>query len=55
MKELSNGEHPQYLKVGVRSKGCSGNSYMMEFTDTKGEFDEIVNQQGKKKKKKKKN
>ncbi|KAG2205216.1 hypothetical protein INT46_007804 [Mucor plumbeus] len=46
LKELSNGEHPQYLKVGVRSKGCSGNSYMMEFTDTKGEFDEIVNQQG---------
>ncbi|KAG1108937.1 hypothetical protein G6F42_015814 [Rhizopus arrhizus] len=46
LKELSGGDHPQFLRVGVKSKGCSGHSYMMEFTETKGKFDEIVDQQG---------
>ncbi|OAD03653.1 hypothetical protein MUCCIDRAFT_143127 [Mucor lusitanicus CBS 277.49] len=46
LKELSSGDHPQFLRVGVKSKGCSGHSYMMEFTDTRGQFDEIVDQQG---------
>ncbi|KAI8639318.1 hypothetical protein BD408DRAFT_392533 [Parasitella parasitica] len=46
LKELSSGDHPQFLRVGVKSKGCSGNSYMMEFAETKGKFDEIVNQEG---------
>lgn len=46
LKELSSGDHPQFLRVGVKSKGCSGNSYMMEFTETRGKFDEIVDQQG---------
>ncbi|KAL9545379.1 hypothetical protein MBANPS3_007171 [Mucor bainieri] len=36
LKELSSGDHPQFLRVGVKSKGCSGNSYMMEFTETRG-------------------
>jgi Fe-S cluster assembly iron-binding protein IscA len=33
--------------VGVKQKGCSGNSYNLEFTDKKGKFDEIVQQDGK--------
>ncbi|CAO3620944.1 unnamed protein product [Cunninghamella blakesleeana] len=50
LKLLSNNEKdPQYLRVGVRTKGCSGNSYILEFTKTKGKFDEVVNQDGKKK------
>lgn len=35
------------LRVGVKQKGCSGNSYNLEFTDKKGKFDEIVQQDGK--------
>ncbi|KAF7732535.1 Iron-sulfur assembly protein 1 [Apophysomyces ossiformis] len=46
LKHLTSGPTPQYLRVGVKQKGCSGNSYMLEFTDTKGRFDEVVNQDG---------
>jgi iron-sulfur cluster assembly protein len=47
---LTEGPKPQYLRVGVKQKGCSGNSYDLQFTDSKGKFDEIVNQDGKKEK-----
>ncbi|KAI9030139.1 hypothetical protein CLU79DRAFT_734249 [Phycomyces nitens] len=46
LKDLTKGPKPQYLRVGVKQKGCSGNSYMLEFTDSKGKFDETVNQDG---------
>ncbi|KAI9253431.1 hypothetical protein BDA99DRAFT_519759 [Phascolomyces articulosus] len=46
LKRLTDGPSPQYLRVGVRQKGCSGNSYILEFTDAKGKFDEIVQQDG---------
>ena len=31
-----------YLKISVRSKGCSGNAYVLDWTDTKLPFDEEV-------------
>ncbi|CAO3638994.1 unnamed protein product [Mucor hiemalis] len=43
LKDLTEGPTPQYLRVGVKQKGCSGNSYDLQFTDSKGKFDEIVN------------
>ncbi|KAI8980469.1 hypothetical protein BDB01DRAFT_843803 [Pilobolus umbonatus] len=46
LKNLTNGPTPRYLRVGVKQKGCSGNSYILEFTDAKGKYDEIVNQDG---------
>ncbi|KAI8148319.1 hypothetical protein BJV82DRAFT_591670 [Fennellomyces sp. T-0311] len=46
LKRLTDGPTPQYLRVGVRQKGCSGNSYILEFTDHKGKFDEVVQQDG---------
>ena len=34
------------VRIGVRSKGCSGMSYTLEFADEKAQFDEVVEQKG---------
>ncbi len=34
------------VRIGVRSKGCSGMSYTLEFADELGPFDEIVEDKG---------
>ncbi len=34
------------IRVGVRTRGCSGMSYTIEYADEKGEFDEIVEDKG---------
>lgn len=34
------------IRIGVRTKGCSGMSYTIEYADEKGEFDEKVEDKG---------
>ncbi|CAO3590322.1 unnamed protein product [Absidia cylindrospora] len=46
LKYMTKEDNPQFLRVGVKTKGCSGNSYMLEFTKRKDKFDEVVDQDG---------
>ncbi|OAN54039.1 Fe-S cluster assembly scaffold SufA [Paramagnetospirillum marisnigri] len=34
------------IRIGVRSKGCSGMSYTLEYADEKTQFDEVVEDKG---------
>ncbi len=34
------------IRIGVRSKGCSGMSYTLEYADEKSQFDEILEDKG---------
>lgn len=34
------------IRIGVRTKGCSGMSYTLEYADEKSQFDEVVEMNG---------
>jgi iron-sulfur cluster assembly protein len=34
------------IRIGIRTAGCSGLSYTLEYADEKGEFDEAVETEG---------
>ena len=42
----SRGKPTAGIRIGVRSKGCSGMSYTLEFADSQQPMDEIVDTQG---------
>jgi iron-sulfur cluster assembly protein len=44
LRNLLNGPTPQLIRIGVRSKGCAGLSYHLEYVDKPGKFDEVVTQ-----------
>lgn len=38
----TNGNNMMFLRVGMRSKGCSGNAYSLEWTRAREKLDESV-------------
>ena len=48
IKELLSSRAKQYLKIGVRTRGCNGMTYTMNYADDgdKGKFDEVVTHEG---------
>jgi iron-sulfur cluster assembly protein len=42
----ANGHEGMLLRIGVRTKGCSGMSYDMTWVDAPGAGDEVVNDKG---------
>ncbi|HEY5209674.1 MAG TPA: iron-sulfur cluster assembly accessory protein [Stellaceae bacterium] len=34
------------IRVGIKSRGCSGMTYTLEYADEKGRFDELVHDKG---------
>ena len=42
----SRGKPSAGVRIGIRTKGCSGMSYTLEFADDKNEFDEIGEDKG---------
>ena len=44
---LASREKPAYaVRIGIKTKGCSGLSYTLEFADEKNPYDEIIEDKG---------
>ena len=48
LRDLLRRRNKPYLKIGVRTRGCNGMTYTMNYADEKdrGKFDEVVDQHG---------
>ncbi|KAF2090028.1 iron sulfur assembly protein 1 [Saccharata proteae CBS 121410] len=46
LRTLLDQPEPKMIKVGTRSKGCSGLAYHLEYVDKPGKFDDVVEQDG---------
>lgn len=45
LKELLE-QDQKMIRVGVKNRGCSGLAYHLEYVETPGKFDEVVEQDG---------
>ncbi|KAJ3056372.1 Iron-sulfur assembly protein 1 [Rhizophlyctis rosea] len=46
LKTLTSGPTPQLLRIGTKKKGCSGQTYTLDYVSQPSKFDEIVEQEG---------
>lgn len=46
LKELLNQPQPKMIRIGTKQRGCAGLSYLLEYVDKPGKFDETVIQDG---------
>lgn len=46
LRTLTEGPEPKVVRVGIRTKGCSGQQYDLSYTSKKEKFDEEIKQDG---------
>lgn len=46
IRGLLEGPNPRLIRIGVKNRGCSGLSYLLDYVEKPGAFDEIIEQDG---------